>query len=55
MAKYKICKKCKKLIEFNPEIRHEGGTTYSIAICPLCGNVETNTINHIHYGNDGKK
>lgn len=53
MAKYIICENCKKLIEYNPETKIEGGTTYTTLKCPFCGHVKTSSRNHIHYGNDG--
>ena len=48
MAKYVICEDCKKLIEYNPEIKHEYGTTYTTLTCPLCGHVKRTTKNHVH-------
>ena len=37
MAKYIICEKCGKLIEYNPEYKYEGGTSYTTLKCPECG------------------
>ena len=48
MAKYVICEGCKKLIEYNPEIKHEYGTTYTTLTCPLCGHVKWTTKDHVH-------
>lgn len=53
MAKYAVCKKCGKLYEYKPQTKYEGGTSYSTVTCPHCGNVETTSRNHVHYGNDG--
>lgn len=55
MAKYIICDNCKKLIEYNPETKYEGGTSYTTIRCPLCGHVKQTSTNHIHYGLDGKR
>lgn len=55
MAKYIICEKCGKLIEYNPEYKYEGGTSYTTLKCPECGHVKQTSTNHIHYGNDGKR
>lgn len=55
MAKYVLCKKCKRSIEKVDTSYTEGGTTYSAYICPHCGHLESTTISHIHYGNDGLK
>lgn len=54
MAKYAICAGCKKLIEYKPETKYEGGISYSTLVCPVCGYKKETNINHIHYGNDGK-
>ena len=53
MAKFAVCKKCGKLYEFLPETKYEGGTSYTTVTCPHCSNVKKESINHIHYGNDG--
>lgn len=55
MAQYAICEKCKKLIEYKPESKYEGGTSYVSLKCPYCGYVKTTTTNHVHYGLDGKR
>lgn len=55
MAKYIICEKCGKLIEYNPKYKYEGGTSYTILKCPECGHIKQTSTNHIHYGNDGKR
>lgn len=55
MAKYVICEGCKKLVEYKPETKYEGGMSYTIFTCPECGHVKKTSRNHIHYGNDGLK
>lgn len=55
MAKYIICEKCKKLIEYKPTSKYEGGMSYTTIKCPECGYEKTTSINHIHYGEDGKR
>lgn len=55
MAIYKICYKCGKLVEYNPEEKYEGGISYTEFKCPNCGYIKKTSTNHIHYGNDGKK
>lgn len=55
MSKYVICDSCNKLIEYKPETKYEGGTSYITLKCPLCGYIKHTTINHTHYGNDGIK
>ena len=55
MASYIICENCKKVIEYIPERKYEGGTSYTTLRCPLCGYVKQTTVNHVHYGNDGKR
>lgn len=50
-----VCNKCKKVFEYLPETKYEGGTSYSIVICPHCKNEKKNSTNHIHYGDDGKR
>lgn len=54
MAKYTICEKCKKLIEYKPETKYEGGTSYFTLVCPICGHVKKSNVNHVHYGQDGR-
>ena len=55
MAKYAICKGCKKLIEYKPETKYEGGTSYTTLKCPECGYIKKVNKSYIHYGNDGLK
>lgn len=55
MAKYIICDKCKKLIEYITSTKYEGGTSYITTKCPECGYEKTISVNHIHYGEDGKR
>lgn len=55
MAQYAVCKKCKSVVEYKPETRYEGGTSYTIFKCPKCGHVKSSSINHVHYGSDGKR
>lgn len=55
MTKYVICDNCKSLIEYNVEYKYEGGTSYMSLKCPECGHIKNTSVNHIHYGNDGKK
>lgn len=55
MARYIVCDKCKKLVEYKPETKYEGGTFYTIFKCPKCDHVKTTTINYVHYGLDGKR
>lgn len=51
---YTICERCKKLIEYAPVTKYEGGISYTTLTCPYCGHVKNTNINHIHYGQDGK-
>ena len=55
MASYIICENCKKVIEYMPERKYEGGTSYITLRCPLCGHEKKISVNHVHYGNDGKQ
>lgn len=55
MTRYIICEKCKELIEYNPIVRNEGGTSYSVLKCPKCGYEKTSNRSYIHYGEDGKR
>lgn len=55
MASYSVCEKCKEVVEYIPEIKIEGHTTYTEFKCPKCGHVKQSTRSHIHYGNDGKR
>lgn len=55
MAEYIICEGCKRLIEYKPETRYEGGTSYTTIVCPECGHVKQTNVSHVHYGNDGKR
>lgn len=52
MGKRIVCEKCKEVVDYNPEIKHEGHTTYTEFKCPNCGYVKQSTRSHIHYGND---
>lgn len=52
MSRLAVCEKCKKLYEYKPEIRYEGGITYSTVKCEHCGHIKESNKNHIHYGND---
>lgn len=54
MAKYAMCENCKKVIEYKPKVKYEGGMSYITLVCPLCGYVKKTNVNHIHYGQDGK-
>lgn len=54
MAKIAFCKACGKTYDYNPETWYEGGTSYTKVVCPHCGNLKTTSINHRHYGDDGK-
>lgn len=54
MAKFIVCKHCKKLYEYKPETKTEGYTTYITYKCSYCGYTVTTNESHIHYGNDGK-
>lgn len=54
MTKYTVCDKCKKLIEYIPITRFEGGTSYTIIECPKCGYKKETNKSYIHYGLDGK-
>lgn len=54
MPKFIICEKCKKLVEYNPTTKYEGGMSYTTFSCSKCGYIKTTNTNHIHYGNDGK-
>ena len=53
MAKYAMCEKCKKVVEYTPENKYEGGTSYTIFTCPNCGHIKQSSTNHVHYGDDG--
>lgn len=55
MAKYIVCENCKELIEYKPETRYEGDTSYTTLTCPLCGHKKETNMSHVHYGQDGKK
>lgn len=55
MARYAICDGCKELVEYKPETKYEGGTSYTIFKCPKCGHVKTTSTSHVHYGMDGKR
>lgn len=52
MAKFAICDKCKKLYEYLPETKFEGGTSYTIVKCSKCGHIKTTNLSHVHYGDD---
>lgn len=55
MARYVICDKCRKLIEYNPKTEYKSGMTFTRLECPECGYVKETNTSHVHYGNDGKK
>lgn len=55
MAQYAICEGCKKLVEYSPEQKYEGGTSYTIFKCPECGYIKKTSMSYIHYGMDGKR
>lgn len=46
MAKYVLCKGCKKFIEYKPVTRIEYGNHYVELECPLCGHkdVQSNPV-----------
>lgn len=54
MARFIICEKCKKFVKYDPETVYEGGMSYTTLVCPKCGYVKRNSVNHVHYGQDGK-
>lgn len=54
MAKYIICENCKSFVEYSPETKLEGGTSMIVFKCPKCGHEKKTSVNHIHYGQDGK-
>lgn len=54
MVKYVICDNCNKFIEYKPETKYEGGTSYTTLKCPFCGHIKQSNINYIHYGEDSK-
>ena len=55
MAEYAICDKCKRLYEYKPIVKNEGGNEYTTVTCDKCGYTKTTSRNHVHYGNDGRK
>lgn len=55
MGKMAVCDKCKKLYDYVPETKFEGGTTYITVICNKCGYVKKTNVSHIHYGDDAIK
>lgn len=55
MAKYIVCDKCKKVVEYKTETKYEGGMHYTTFRCPECGYVKSTNTNHVHYGQDGKR
>lgn len=55
MAQYIICEECKKLVEYKPERKYEGGTSYTIFKCPECNHIKQTSISYVHYGMDGKR
>ena len=52
MATYKMCKKCKKVVEMIKTIDSSFGYDTTIYTCPNCGHEEIQQINRVHYGND---
>lgn len=55
MGKMAVCDKCKKLYDYVPETKFEGGTTYITVTCNKCGYVKKTNVSHIHYGDDAIK
>lgn len=55
MARYVICEGCKKLVEYKPVHKYEGGTSYVSFECPECGHIKQTNMSYIHYGMDGKR
>ena len=53
--KLAVCSKCKKVFEYTPETKYEGGTSYKTTVCPHCKHEKKESTNHIHYGEDGKR
>lgn len=55
MARYAICEKCKKFIEYKPVKEYKAGMTFTKLVCPECGHVKESNTNHVHYGNDARQ
>lgn len=55
MATYKMCKKCKKVVEMIKTTDSSFGYDTTYYVCPNCGHEEIEQINRIHYGNDAYK
>lgn len=55
MATLKMCKNCRKVVEVKKTTKFENGCDITIYECPECGHIETQSINTVHYGNDGLK
>lgn len=55
MATFKYCKKCGKVTERKKIQEFSGGISTTKYICSVCKNIEQDSINHIHYGNDEYK
>lgn len=41
MAKFVLCEKCKKLIEYKPKVKSEYGNIITTIECPECGYKKT--------------
>lgn len=52
MARYVICEKCKRCVEYITLTKNEGGTIYTSFTCPECGYIKNTNKSYIHYGND---
>lgn len=55
MAEFIICERCKNLVEYKSEQKYEGGISYTNFKCPICGYIKKTNVNHVHYGQDGRK
>lgn len=52
---FKYCKKCGKVTEMVKIIEYSGGIETTNYVCSNCKNIKQDSINHVHYGNDGMK
>lgn len=55
MATYKMCKKCKQVVEMKKESNSDFGYDTTYYTCPNCGHNTVEQINRVHYGNDEYK